>query len=139
GNPYERFAFMNRLGGPYAWGYWIMIICNVVVPQAFWFKRVRTSMAVVFVLSILVNVGMWFERFVIVVISLHREFLPSNWDYFKPTWVDIMTYLGTFGLFFTCFLLFMRFLPMIAVSEVKGVTAQADPHHPMAKPNGGHH
>ena len=85
----------------------------------------------VFILSILVNVGMWFERFVIVVISLHRDFLPSNWDYFKPTWVDICTFLGTFGLFFTMFLLFMRFLPMIADSEVKGVTPQADPHHPL--------
>jgi molybdopterin-containing oxidoreductase family membrane subunit len=83
---------------------------------------------------------MWFERFVIVVVGLYREFLPSNWDYFKPTWVDICTYLGTFGLFFTMFLLFMRFLPMIAVSEVKGVTPQADPHHPSAGGgNGGHH
>ena len=79
------------------------------------------------------------RRFVIVVVGLYREFLPSNWDYYRPTWVDICTYLGTFGLFFTCFLLFMRFLPMIAVSEVKGVTPQADPHHPSAKPNGGKH
>ncbi|MSU59390.1 MAG: hydrogenase [Pedosphaera sp.] len=139
GSAVERFAFINRAMGPYWWGYWIMVTCNVVVPQLFWFPKIRRSLLVVFVLSILVNVGMWFERFVIVVISLHREFLPSNWDYFKPTWVDIMTYLGTFGLFFTCFLLFMRFLPMIAVSEVKGVTAQADPHHPAAKGNGGGH
>ena len=116
-----------------------MIGCNVIVPQLFWIPKVRRSLWLVFILSIFVNIGMWFERFVIVVISLHREFLPSNWDYFKPTWVDICTFLGTFGLFFTCFLLFMRFLPMIAVSEVKGVTAQADPHHPLAKPNGGHH
>ncbi|MCX8091603.1 MAG: polysulfide reductase NrfD [Verrucomicrobiae bacterium] len=139
GSLYERFAFINRALGPYWWGYWLMIICNVVVPQLFWFKRVRHTLWVVFILSILVNVGMWFERFVIVVISLHREFLPANWGYFKPTWVDICTYLGTFGLFFTCFLLFLRFLPMIAISEVKGVTPQADPHHPLAKPNGGHH
>ena len=117
-----------------------MITCNVFVPQLFWFKRIRSTIVVVFVMSLLVNIGMWFERFVIVVTSLHREFLPSNWDYFKPTWVDICTYLGTFGLFFTCFLLFIRFLPLIAIAEVKGVTPQADPHHPLggAKP-GGHH
>jgi Ni/Fe-hydrogenase subunit HybB-like protein len=140
GSPYERFAFINRAMGPYMWGYWTMIICNVVVPQFFWFKRIRQNMLIVFIISILVNIGMWFERFVIVVISLHREFMPSNWGYFRPTWVDIMTYLGTFGLFFTFFLLFMRFLPMIAISEVKAVTPQADPHHPLggAKP-GGHH
>jgi molybdopterin-containing oxidoreductase family membrane subunit len=139
GSMFERFAFINRAMGPYWWGYWLMVICNVVVPQLFWFKRIRNHLVIVFILSILVNIGMWFERFVIVVISLHREFLPSNWGYYAPTWVDICTYLGTFGLFFTCFLLFMRFLPMIAVSEVKGVTPQADPHHPLAKSNGGHH
>jgi Ni/Fe-hydrogenase subunit HybB-like protein len=139
GNPFERFAFINRAMGPYWWGYWTMIFCNVVVPQLFWFKKVRSTLWFVFILSILVNIGMWFERFVIVVISLHRDFLPSNWDYFKPTWVDICTFLGTFGLFFTCFLLFIRFLPMVAVSEVKGVTPQADPHHPSAKGNGGKH
>jgi molybdopterin-containing oxidoreductase family membrane subunit len=83
---------------------------------------------------------MWFERFVIIVISLHRDFLPSNWGYFAPTWVDIATFLGTFGLFFTLFLLFLRFLPMIAISEVKGVTPQADPHHPLGgAKEGGHH
>ncbi|HEY4984356.1 MAG TPA: hydrogenase, partial [Verrucomicrobiae bacterium] len=94
----------------------------------------------VFIMSILVNVGMWFERFVIIVISLHRDFLPANWAYFKPTWVDICTFIGTFGLFFTMFLLFIRFLPMIAISEVKGVTPQADPHHPLGgAKDGGHH
>jgi molybdopterin-containing oxidoreductase family membrane subunit len=92
---------------------------------------VRQNLIVVFIISILVNIGMWFERFVIIVLSLHRDFLPSNWGYFKPTWVDICTYIGTFGLFFTCFLLFLRFLPMIAISEVKGVTPQSDPHHPL--------
>ncbi len=136
GSAFERFAFINRAMGPYWWGYWLMVTCNVVVPQLFWFKRIRNHLVIVFILSILVNVGMWFERFVIVVISLHREFLPANWSYFEPTWVDICTFLGTFGLFFTMFLLFMRFLPMIAVSEVKGVTPQADPHHPLAKGNG---
>jgi Ni/Fe-hydrogenase subunit HybB-like protein len=139
GNPYERFAFINRAVGPYAWGYWIMITCNVIVPQLFWFRKVRHNLVLVFIMSILVNVGMWFERFVIIVISLHREFLTSNWGYFRPTWVDICTYIGTFGLFFTCFLLFMRFLPMVAIAEVKGVTPQADPHHPLGGAKGGHH
>ncbi len=139
GSAYERFAFINRAMGPYWWGYWLMISCNVIVPQLFWFKSIRHNLKFVWILSILVNVGMWFERFVFVVISLHRDFLPSNWGYFKPTWVDICTYLGTFGLFFTMFLLFMRFLPMIAVSEVKGVTPQSDPHHPLAKGAGGSH
>ena len=140
GSPYEKFAFWNRAFGPYWWGYWMMIICNVVVPQFFWSKKVRTNMLVVWVLSIFVNIGMWFERFEIVITSLSREFLPSNWGYFIPTIWDILTFLGTFGLFFTLFLLFLRFLPMIAISEVKGVTPQADPHHPLggAKP-GGHH
>jgi molybdopterin-containing oxidoreductase family membrane subunit len=140
GSPYERYAFLNRAIGPFAWGYWTMIICNVVVPQIFWFKSVRRNLIVVFVASILVNVGMWFERFVIIVISLHREYLPANWGYFAPSWVDICTYLGTFGLFFSLFLLFLRFLPMIAIAEVKGVTPQADPHHPLGGAKvGGHH
>src|SRR6202030_189069 len=140
GNPYERYAFINRATGHYAWAYWTMITCNVIVPQFFWFKKIRTNMLVVFILSILVNIGMWFERFVIVVISLHRDFIPSNWGYFRPTWVDIMQYLGTFGLFFTFFLLFLRFVPIIAIAEVKGVTPQADPHHPLGgAKEGGHH
>jgi Ni/Fe-hydrogenase subunit HybB-like protein len=140
GSGMEKFHFMNRALGPMWWGWVMMMGCNMIVPQLFWFKKVRQNLVLVFILSILVNIGMWFERFVIVVVGLYREFLPSNWDYFKPTWVDICTYLGTFGLFFTMFLLFMRFLPMIAVSEVKGVTPQADPHHPSAGGgNGGKH
>jgi molybdopterin-containing oxidoreductase family membrane subunit len=131
GNPNERFHFMNRALGPYNWAWLLMVIPNVVVPQIFWFKRARQSLVLVFIISIVVNVGMWFERFVIIVIGLHRDFMPSNWGYYKPTIVDICTYIGTFGLFFTFFLLFIRFLPMIAVSEVKGVTPQADPHHPL--------
>jgi molybdopterin-containing oxidoreductase family membrane subunit len=139
GSPYERFAFINRAVGPFAWGYWIMISCNVVVPQLFWFKRFRQNLALVWVLAILVNVGMWFERFVIIVVSLHREFIPANWSYYLPTWVDVLTYLGTFGLFFTFFLLFLRFLPMIAISELKGVIPQADPHHPLGGAREGGH
>jgi Ni/Fe-hydrogenase subunit HybB-like protein len=130
GNPNERFHFMNRALGPYQWAWFFMVGCNVLVPQVFWFKKLRHTLWFVFIISILVNVGMWFERFVIIVLGLHREFLPSNWGYYHPTWVDVCTYLGTFGLFFTMFLLFMRFLPIIAISEVKGVTPQSDPHHP---------
>ena len=131
GNPNEQFHFMNRALGPYQWAWLLMVIPNVVVPQVFWFKWFRQNLIAVFIISIIVNVGMWFERFVIIVLSLHRDFMPSNWGYYHPTYVDIMTYIGTFGLFFTCFLLFIRFLPMIAISEVKGVTAQSDPHHPL--------
>jgi len=129
GNIYEQFAFLNRALGNYSWAYWIMISCNVFVPQLFWFKKFRRSIPVMFVASILVNVGMWFERFVIVVTSLSRDFLPANWDYFSPTIWDIMTFVGSFGLFFTLFLLFIRKLPMISMSEVKGVLPEADPHY----------
>jgi len=139
GNPYELYAFKNRAFGPYWWAYWIMLSCNVISPQFFWFKKIRTNIVLVFILSIFVNIGMWFERFVIIVTSLHRDYLPSNWGYFKPTYVDILTFVGSFGLFMTLFLLFMRFLPVIAISEVKGVTPQADPHHPLGGAKGGHH
>jgi len=128
GSPYELYAFKNRAFGPYWWAYWCMVLCNVITPQFFWFKKIRTNMMVVFILSIFVNIGMWFERFVIVVTSLHRDFMPSNWGYYSPTWVDILTYIGTMGFFMTLFLLFIRFLPLVAISEVKGVTPQADPH-----------
>lgn len=128
GNPYEQFAFINRAFGPYWWAYWTMITCNVVVPQLFWSKKLRTSLAVMFVVSILINVGMWFERFVIV-ITLTRDFLPSSWGMYWPTIWDWSTMIGTFGLFFTLFLLFLRFLPMISMAEVKNVLPQADPHY----------
>jgi Ni/Fe-hydrogenase subunit HybB-like protein len=128
GNEYERYVFLNRATGPYAWAYWTMISCNVLSPQIFWFKKARTSIPVMFVVSILVNIGMWFERFVIIVTSLHRDFLPSSWGYFRPTLVDIFTYAGTLGLFFTAFLLFIRWIPMVAIAEVKGVLPEADPH-----------
>jgi Ni/Fe-hydrogenase subunit HybB-like protein len=129
GNIYEQFAFINRALGQYAWAYWIMIGCNVLVPQIFWFKKLRRSIPVMFAASILINIGMWFERFVIVVTSLAQDFLPANWDYYSPTIWDISTFVGSFGLFFTLFLLFIRFLPMISMAEVKGVLPQADVHH----------
>jgi Ni/Fe-hydrogenase subunit HybB-like protein len=120
-NPFESFVFMNRAMGPYAWAYWTMITCNVLTPQFFWFKKLRQNIWFVLVLCIFVNIGMWFERFVIIVTSLHRDFLPSSWGYFRPTWVDALTFAGSVSLFLHLFLLFIRFLPMIAMSEVKGV------------------
>ena len=129
GNIYEAFAFVNRAFGPYAWAYWTMISCNVIVPQLFWSQKLRTNTKVLFVASIFINIGMWFERFVITATSLSRDFLPANWDYFSPTFWDIITFIGSFGLFFTFFLLFLRFLPMISIAEVKGVLPQADPHN----------
>ncbi len=134
GNPYEHFAFLNRALGPLAWGYWIMVGCNVLLPQLLWFKKVRTTVLVVFVLSLFVNVGMWFERFIIIVTSLQRDFLPSSWADYAPTLVEIATLIGSFGLFFTCFLVFCRFLPMIAMAEIKGVVGYArQPGTPAAK------
>ncbi len=129
GNPYERFTFMNRAFGPYGWAYWVMVTCNVLSPQIFWFKKARTTPWIMFVISIFVNIGMWFERFVIIVTSLHRDFLPSSWGMFVPTWVDIFEFIGTFGLFFTLFLIFVRFVPIVALSEVKAVLS--DQNHEM--------
>ncbi|MEX0594087.1 MAG: NrfD/PsrC family molybdoenzyme membrane anchor subunit [Balneolaceae bacterium] len=129
GVEYEKAIFILRATGPYAWAYWIMITCNVISPQFFWFKKLRRNIAFTFVISIIVNIGMWFERFVIAVTSLSTDFLPSSWGYFSPTMWDVLTYVGTFGLFFTNFLLFLRFLPMVAVAEIKAVTPQADPHN----------
>ena len=129
GNPYEQFTFANRMFGPYAWAYWTMVTCNVLSPQIFWWKKARTHMGILFVMSIFVNIGMWFERFVIVASSLHRDFLPSSWDYYSPTFWDVAAFLGSFGLFFTMFCLFVRFLPIVALAEVKGVLPEADPHH----------
>ena len=121
GNPYEQYAFMNRIKGPYGPAYAIMVSCNVIIPQLLWNKKIRRCIPLLFVLSLLINVGMWFERFVIIVVSLHRDFLPSSWVMYKPTIYELGTLTGTFGLFFTLFLLFVRFLPVIAMSEVKGV------------------
>ena len=129
GNEYEGFAFINRMMGPYWWAYWIMVSCNVISPQFFWFKKMRTSIPVMFVLSIFVNIGMWFERFVIMM-TLHRDFLPSSWDMYSPTIFDYAMLVGTFGIFFTLFLLWCRIMPVIAVAEVKTVMpAQPGGHH----------
>jgi Ni/Fe-hydrogenase subunit HybB-like protein len=128
GSLYERFAFYTRALGEYGWAYAIMISCNVLSPQLFWFRYIRRSIPIMFVLTIFINIGMWFERFVIV-ISLHADFLPSSWGYYRPTWVDIWTYIGTFGLFGTFFLLFLKYLPQLAIAEVKGVMPVASPHY----------
>jgi molybdopterin-containing oxidoreductase family membrane subunit len=127
-NPYEGFAFINRAFGHYAWAYWIMITCNVITPQFFWFKKVRQNIVLVWILSIFVNVGMWFERFVIIVTSLARDYLPSSWGYYSPSAVEIFTFFGTFGVFGVLFLLFIRFLPIMPMAELKAVMPQADPH-----------
>ncbi|MEI7730440.1 MAG: NrfD/PsrC family molybdoenzyme membrane anchor subunit [Verrucomicrobiota bacterium] len=127
GNPYEVDCFRQRMSGPYAWAFWIMLICNVGLPQLFWFKPVRARVWVIFVLALLINVGMWLERLVIIAGSLARDFLPANWGYFTPTWVEVFTFVGTIGLFLTLFLLFLRFLPMIAMYDVKNTTPQANP------------
>ncbi len=130
GNPLEGFVFLNRAFGPYWWAYWIMVSCNVFIPQIFWWRKARRNIAIMFVVSLFVNIGMWFERYVIVVSSLHRDFLPSSWKAYFPTWYDWGWTLGAFGLFFTFFLLFVRFLPAIAMAEVKGVMPQpGDAHH----------
>jgi len=129
GNPYESFTFANRAFGDYAWAYWIMVSCNVLSPQIFWWKKARTSIPLLFTVSILVNIGMWFERFVITVTSLHHDFLPSSWAYYSPTFWDISTFLGSFGLFFTMFSLFVRYVPQVAMAEIKTVLPQASPHH----------
>ena len=128
-NPYEGFAFINRAFGQYWWAYTIMISCNVISPQFFWFKAVRENPALVWILSIFVNIGMWFERFVIACTSLANDFMPSSWGYYSPTIVDIFTYFGTFGVFSVLFLLFIRFLPIMPMAEIKMVLPESDPHH----------
>jgi len=121
GVEYESYCFINRATGPYAWAYWAMMTCNVISPQLLWFKKIRTNLVSTFVLSIVVNIGMWFERFVIIVSSLHRDYLPSSWSMFYPTIYDVGDYIFTFGLFFTLFFLFAKYLPVINMAEVKAV------------------
>ena len=125
GVEYEQYAFLNRVSGPYWWAYWSMMTCNVISPQLFWFKKIRTSITASWILSIVVNIGMWFERFVIIVTSLHRDYLPSSWVMFYPSIVDVCVFLGSIGLFFTLFLLFLRVLPAIAIAEVKLILKSA--------------
>jgi len=129
GNQTEAFVFVNRAFGPYAWAYWIMVSCNVIFPQFFWVRKLRRSIPVMFIIVIFVNVGMWFERFVITVTSLHRDFLPSSWGYYTPTMYDFGILLGSFGLFFTLVILFTKALPVVSIAEIKAVADDAQPSH----------
>ena len=129
GNPFEQFIFLNRALGPYSWAYWTMVTCNVFIPQLFWFKKLRRNLLVTWIISIFVNIGMWFERFVIIATSLHRDFLPSSWGMFYPSWVDVSIFVGTIGIFLTLFLIFAKFLPVLAISEVKGILPGSQPSH----------
>jgi molybdopterin-containing oxidoreductase family membrane subunit len=125
GNVYERFMIWNRLTGPYALAYYALLACNVLIPQVLWLKRMRTNVVGLFVLSLIVNVGMWLERFIIIVTSLHRDFLPSSWGRFEPTFWDWSTFVGTIGLFLTLLFLFLRFLPMISIFEMRTILPEA--------------
>ena len=129
GSSFESFVFINRAFGPYSWAYWTMITCNVIVPQLFWFKKIRRTIPAIMVIVILVNVGMWFERFVIIVTSLHRDFLPASWGMYAPTMYDIGIFIGSFGLFFTLILMFVKVMPSISLTELKGVMHGAQPKH----------
>jgi Ni/Fe-hydrogenase subunit HybB-like protein len=129
GSQFETFVFINRAMGPYAWAYWTMVSCNVIFPQLFWSKRIRRSIPAMFVIAIFVNVGMWFERFVIIVTSLSRDYLPSSWGYYSPSMVDVGILIGSLGLFFTLILLFVRALPVISLAEIKAVVPGAQPEH----------
>ena len=125
----EQFTFVNRAFGPYAWAYWIMVSCNVLFPQLFWIKKIRRTIPFMFVIAVLVNVGMWFERFVITVTSLSRDYLPSSWAYYKPTLVDAGILIGSFGFFFTFILLFTKTMPVVSIAEVKAVAEGSQPSH----------
>jgi Ni/Fe-hydrogenase subunit HybB-like protein len=125
GEEFEMFLAMNRAFGPYAWVYWMVLFCNVVVPQTLWWKGVRTNIVLLWIVSIIVNVGMWLERFMIVVVSLHRDFLPSSWGMFYPTIWDWATFTGTIGLFLWLLFLFLRYLPMISIFEMRTLLPEA--------------
>src|SRR3954454_15823670 len=125
GDKYEGFVPMNRMFGPYAVYYWALIVCNIIIPQLLWFKRVRLNVPLLFIISLIVNVGMWLERFVIVVTSLHRDFLPSSWGNYAPTFWDWSTFVGTIGLFLALLFLFLRFLPMISIAEMRTILPEA--------------
>ncbi len=126
GEPFERYVSWNRMTGPYFWSYWTLMICNVITPQFLWFRQVRRSVLAMFIVSIIVQIGMWMERFMIVITSLHRDYLPSSWGLYKPTEWDWATYFGTIGFFLLCFLLFVRFLPIISMYEVRELVHSTD-------------
>jgi Ni/Fe-hydrogenase subunit HybB-like protein len=125
-NRYERFMLANRMSGPYAPTYWALILCNVVAPNLLWWKRLRRSVPFLFVISLVVSVGMWLERFVIIVTSLHRDFLPSSWGMYSGTRYDWAAFVGTMGLFLTLFFLFIRFLPAISIFEMRTILPKGE-------------
>lgn len=129
GSDWERWIFINRAFGDYAWAYWTMVTCNVVSPQVFWFKKLRRSIPLMFVISIFINIGMWFERFTIISTTLHHDYLPASWGYYSPTWVEISIFIGTFGIFLSLFLLFAKFVPVIAIAEIKSILPGSQPKH----------
>jgi molybdopterin-containing oxidoreductase family membrane subunit len=136
-NRYEKFAQLNRMLGPYAVAYWSLLLCNVLVPQALWFKRVRSHPAALFLVSVVVLIGMWLERYVIVITSLHRDFLPSSWGMYQPTGWDWATFIGSIGLFLSLLFLFLRFLPMISISEMRALLPQSRVQEPAGAPTPG--
>jgi Ni/Fe-hydrogenase subunit HybB-like protein len=125
-NPYEEFMILNRLFGPYAPYYWTLLLCNVVVPQLLWLRRIRSNTVALFIIALIVNVGMWLERFIIIVTSLHRDFLPSSWGMFYPTFWDWATFFGSIGLFLSLLFLFLRFLPMISIFEMRELVSELE-------------
>jgi molybdopterin-containing oxidoreductase family membrane subunit len=126
GNQFERYVTLNRVLGPYAWTYWALVLCNVIMPQAFWFRSMRHSIPVLFIVSLAVNFGMWLERFIIVIVSLHRDFLPSSWHMYYPTVWDFAHFFGSIGLFFTLLFLFVRVLPMISIFELRALVEETE-------------
>ena len=135
---YEQFAFYNRVMGPYFWSYIGMMGCNVISPQIFWSKKMRRSILVTFFMSIFINIGMWFERFVIIASTLARDYLPSSWSYYSPSWVEVCLFIGTLGLFSTLYLVFMRVAPVVAVSEIKGILKTGGDQYVGPNANHGH-
>jgi Ni/Fe-hydrogenase subunit HybB-like protein len=130
GNQFDRFAIINRWTGPYAFFYWLLIACNIVIPQCLWSHKVRNNVGILFAISLVVNCGMWLERFVIVVISLHRDFLPSSWGMYYPTRWDWGAFVGTIGLFLTLLYLFIRFLPVISIYEMRSLVEETNEENP---------
>src|SRR5436190_19794385 len=139
GVEYEQYCFLNRATGPYWWAYALMMSCNVLSPQLFWFKKIRTSVVATFILSIVVNIGMWFERFVIIVPTLCRTYLPSSWGTYTPSFIDIGIFVGTIGMFATFFLLFSRYFPVIAQAELKTILKSSGEAQKKASSNGHAH
>jgi molybdopterin-containing oxidoreductase family membrane subunit len=125
-NEFEWYMIMNRMTGPYAFFYWSLIFCNGLAPQILWFKRFRNNLAIVFIIAIIVSIGMWLERFIIIVTSLHRDFLPSSWGMYAPTMWDWTMFIGTIGFFFSLLFLFIRFLPIISIFEMRTILPEAD-------------